>query len=262
MMMSFVLSAALSTVAMAQRQNQNGGVARASAQAAETVTIEGTVGAVNLGYGMGMPSFTLGSGSSEVTVVLGRYPMLVAQNFQINQGDRVSVQAIRSPRGENTYAALEVTNQSTGVKTVLRDGTGMGFGAGFGRRGFGGYGAGACLRGGEPQLDLASRASFEGTVESVNMGPQQGFPNVTLKLGDGKTVLVVAAPFRALLDAQFKMAVGDTLAVVAYPPKVHENAWVAAEIKNLTNDTSIVLRDENGVPLGGGMGRGGCLRRQ
>jgi hypothetical protein len=188
--------------------------------------------------------------------------MLLAQNFQIKQGDRVSVQAIRSPRAENTYAALEVTNLSTGVRTVLRDATGMGFGAGFGRRGFGGYGSEACLRGGEPQLDLAGKTSFDGKVESVNMGPQQGFPNFTLIRSDGKTVLVVAAPFRALLDAQFKIAVGDNLAVVAYPSKVHENAYVAAEIMNLTNQTSIVLRDENGIPLGGGMGRGGCLRRQ
>jgi hypothetical protein len=262
LMISILLAATLSPVAMAQRPNQNRGVARAAVPPAESVTIEGIVEAVNLGYGMGMPSFTLGSGNSEVTVVLGPYRILTAKNFQIKQGDQVSVQAVRSPRGENTYAALEVTNVSTRVKTVLRDATDMGFGAGFGRRGFGGYGAGACLRAGEPQLDLAGKTSFDGKVESVNMGPQQGFPNITLIRGDGKTVLVVAAPFRALLDAQFKMAVGDALAVVAYPSKVHENAYVAAEINNLTNKTSIVLRDENGIPLGGGMGRGGCLLRQ
>jgi hypothetical protein len=209
-----------------------------------------------------MPSFTLISGGSEVTVVLGPYPALVAKNFQIKPGDPVSVQAVRSLRAEGIYAALEVTNKLTGVKTDLRNSANMGFGRGFGRRGFGGNGAGACLKGGEPQVDVAGKTSVEGTVESVNMGLGQGFPNVILKQSDGKTVTLFTSPFRALLDAQFKIAVGDTLSVVAYPSRVHEDAYVAAEISNLSNQTSIVLRDENGIPVRGGMGRGACLRVQ
>ena len=122
-----------------------------------------------------------------------------------------------------------------------------------------GQGFGAGMHACAAQLDLANKATLEGIVKSVNMGPGQGFPTFALSQADGKDVIVVASPFRALTDANFKISIGDRMSVSAFPSLQYKDAFVAAELNNLSNGTSIVLRDAAGLPIGtaGGM-RGNC----
>jgi hypothetical protein len=97
---------------------------------------------------------------------------------------------------------------------------------------------------------------LEGTVESVNMGRGQGFPNAVLLLKTGSMVTVVISPWRAYSAAEPPIAVNDELSVLAFPSKLHENTFVAAEVKNLTNGKLLQLRGDDGLPLAGGRGFG------
>jgi hypothetical protein len=98
-------------------------------------------------------------------------------------------------------------------------------------------------------LDLKAKTTLEGTVQTVTIAAGQGFPNFTLQAGSN-TFTIMAGPFWALQQADFKISQGDRLSVEAYPLLQHQNAWVAATIQNITTQKSIRLRDENGQPLG------------
>ncbi len=127
-------------------------------------------------------------------------------------------------------------------------------------RQFGGPGWGNCACTGSGNFDLANKATIEGTVESVHMGPGQGFPTFTLVQADGKKSTIVASPYRALADAEFKIAIGDRMSVVAFPSLQYEGTFLATELKNLTNNTVLKLRDESGVPVGAPQGSRGYCR--
>ncbi len=109
-----------------------------------------------------------------------------------------------------------------------------------------------------PNIDPANKVTLDGTVESINMGPGQGFPSFTLVLSDGKRVTVVASPYRALLSANFKIAIGDHMLVLGFPSLQYQDTYLAAELKNLTNGTTITLRDASGTPVVGQGGPGQC----
>jgi hypothetical protein len=138
-------------------------------------------------------------------------------------------------------------------------------GGAMGMRGAGGMGRGM-MRGAGPMrgmhrelgmgdcaictnLDLKARKTLAGTVQSVEMGPGLGMPSFTLSVA-GKAVVIIAGPFWALQQADFKISTGDSLSVVAYPSLQQEGSYVAAEILNASTQKSITLRDENGIPLG------------
>ncbi len=115
------------------------------------------------------------------------------------------------------------------------------------------YGRGIGMGGPAPHfnLDLANKTSIEGTVDGLHMGRGMGHPSFTLLQGDGKTVTIVASPYSALLEANFKIALGDRMSVLAYPTLQYPATYVAAELKNLTNGTVLTLRDAAGAPIGG-----------
>lgn len=258
-----LIVAASSMGVMAQGGAQNRGSNGLHTGQENIVTLEGNVVSIQMAPGQGTPSFTLLTGGKEVSVVLGPYRMLADKKLDIVAGSRVSVQAIQSLRLENAFAAIQIANLDTGSTLVLRDANGMPNWAGgkFGRNG--GFG---CDGTGQPQLDLSAKAVLEGTVESVNMGLGQGFPNFTLSLADGKTATIISGPFRLLWDAGFKIAIGDQMSVTAYPSLLHEGMYIAAELNNRSTAASLTLRDAQGMPLAGthagpgGAGRGGCLR--
>jgi len=117
------------------------------------------------------------------------------------------------------------------------------------------------VRGGGPGpgVGAATIVTLEGVVDSVNAAYGQGTPSFTITLQDGKKATIVASPFRTVQDANFKIAIGDNISVLAFPSLQHEGAYVAQEIKNLSTGSVITLRDDAGIPIGGRAGRcAGC----
>ncbi len=100
------------------------------------------------------------------------------------------------------------------------------------------------------QIDLTGKTSLEGLVESVSMAPGQGMPSFVIKNGDQKAT-IIASPCRALADANFEVRVGDRMSVLAFPSLQVKDTYVAADLKNLTTGKSLLLRDDNGMPVGG-----------
>ena len=117
---------------------------------AAATTIAGTVESVNLGRGMGFPSFTLKQkDGKEVTIVASPYRLLLDAEYEIARGNEMSILVFPSPRYENTFIAVELTNQTTGKSLTLRNAEGypVGWRVGRGGRGAGG---GCCLVDGCP----------------------------------------------------------------------------------------------------------------
>ncbi len=260
------------------------GALYANAAEAEIVVLTGTVTAVNLATGQGMPSITLHTATGDFAILVGPYRILADSKFEIKPGQSLEVKAFQDPRMTGVYAATELKDTSTGATLVLRDaagmppagggmgrGRGMGMGPGFGS----GIGAGAgsgmgggmgrgMMRGSDAMqgmrgrgvcpdcagLNLEGKTTLVGAVQSVTMGAGQGFPSFTLLAADGHVYTVMTGPFWALQQADFAIAASDRLSVTAYPSLQHEGAFVAAEIQNLDTQKIVKLRDENGVPLG------------
>jgi len=103
-------------------------------------------------------------------------------------------------------------------------------------------------------LDLAGKTVLEGVVDGINMGRGHGTPSFTM-VADGKKVTIVTSPYRAVIDADYKISMGDRINVLAYPFTQQKDTYAAAELKNLTTGAVLTLRDENGVPA---MGNGAC----
>ena len=254
----------------AQSQMLHRGMGQQGAQAAiqeNIVTLTGTVTAVNLAPGQGMPSITLQENLlGAVTLLIGPYRVLAESKFEIKPTQVLQIKAFPDPRMANAYVATEIRDDK-GAVVVLRNAAGMPFnrGGAQGMRGAGAMGRGmmrgaGSMRGmhGGPgmgdceictNLDLKARKTLAGTVQSVEMGPGQGMPSFTLSV-DGKAIVIIAGPFWALQQADFKISAGDSLSVVAYPSLRQEGSYVAAEILNASTQKSIKLRDENGIPLG------------
>lgn len=273
-----LLAGVLASAGMAQTRMQQRGAGQLAAQAVDVnsniVTLVGTVTGVNMAPGQGMPSITLQSNTGEITVMVGPYRLLADKIFKIKQGQIIEVKAFQDPRMPNAFVATELKDTSTGATVTLRSAAGMpqsgrgGMGmmrGGGMMRGMGGAGGGmmngigACAD--CANLDLKAKTMLEGTVQTVDMAAGQGFPNFTLQAGSN-TFTVVAGPFWAIQQADFKISQGDHLSVEAYPSLQHQNTWVAAAIQNITTQKSIRLRDENGRPLGmGGRGPMNGIRR-
>jgi hypothetical protein len=126
----------------------------------------------------------------------------------------------------------------------------MGGGGGM-MRGMGGMGC---------SFDFSKTVKLDGSVESVAMAQGQGFPHFVLVAG-GTKVTVVAAPFRAVLDANYKIAAGDQMSVVAFA-STQPDLFMAAVLTNTSTGAVLNLRDASGAPAAGrgraGHGDGTC----
>ncbi len=107
---------------------------------------------------------------------------------------------------------------------------------------------------GPSHLDLSGKVALEGLVEDVSMGPGRGTPNFTMT-ADGKKVTIVTSPYRLVMNANFRISLGDRINVLAYPFVGQQDTFAAAELKNLTTGAVLTLRDESGFPM---MNHGNC----
>lgn len=112
-------------------------------------------------------------------------------------------------------------------------------------------------------FDFSKPVSLSGTVESVAMAQGQGFPHFVLVIGETR-VTVVTAPFRAVLDANYAIAVGSQMLVDAFQSTQNKEVFFAAKLMNTSNGNAVLtLRDASGVPVanpGQGKGHGGAGR--
>jgi len=255
---SIVMLAGLLSMAQTRNQQRGGAQPALYPNAVQTriVTLAGSVTAVNMAPGEGMPTITLQSSAGPVTVLVGPYRVLADSKFTITPGETLEIKAFPDLRIANVYVATELGNTATGATVVLRDASGMPRAGGRGGmmmhgggRAMGvmrGAGAAATRDMGDcpyalSNYDLSARSVLEGTVESVDMAAGQGSPTFTLLTG-GKKVSVLACPYRLFLLADFRISVGDRLSVAAYLSTNVEASYLAAEINNLTTQKSLKLR--------------------
>ena len=109
-----------------------------------------------------------------------------------------------------------------------------------------------------PHFDLANKVTLEGVVDTVNMERGQGAPSFTLVQSGDKKVTVIASPYWALVNANYKIGQGDRMLVVAYQSLQYENIYVASQLTNQGNGMTLTLRDATGTLVGGRGGRCGA----
>jgi hypothetical protein len=101
---------------------------------------------------------------------------------------------------------------------------------------------------------------LKGVVDKVEMTRGQGPAIFLLKEKNGNSVQVQLGPVRFLIQKGFNLSAQDEIEVRGLEMvRGESNIFVAAEIKNLTRDQNLRLRDEQFRPLwrGGPFGRRG-----
>jgi hypothetical protein len=200
-------------------------------------TVEGTVSAVNIGYGSQYPSIQIG----EATIKVAPVWFLLESDFEIKTGDKLKVTAAPSLQAKDPYlSTVALTNLVSNATLSLRDSSGIplwtrGSAAGENRQGPGTCGA----------CGLTSVATVSGTVDQINAGAGIQMPSLVLKTADGKLIAIKIGPERILLAADFEMKAGDALTVKYGVNCEGENAGI--ELTNAAGQ-KVVLRNENGWP--------------
>lgn len=247
MVVVLMAMALLATAAFAGNKKKTGGVDLSTLR-----TVTGSVTAVAMDYGLGHPGFTMDSAQEgPLTVNLGPYFYLVANNFSLAVGDQVSASVATCATG---VVAFEVTDLTTGKQILLRDaggfplwtggkkggGQGAGQGNGHGRNGCrsGGYGAGQ-------GVDLSTLIEVQGPVTAVNSGV--GTHNNTLTLQAGPEAYTVSlGPLWYMTGQGFAFQAGETLRVRMALCQGH---WAAFSVTRASTGEALQLRDDQGVPL-------------
>jgi len=212
-------------------------------------TVTGEVTAVAMDYGLSHPGFTLNSvQEGTLTVNLGPYFYLVANNFSLAVGDQVSAKVANCALG---VVAFEVTDLTTGKEISLRSddglplwtggsGRGNGYGGGHngnGRR-MGGYGAGL-------SVDLSTLMEVEGPLTAVNSGLGTHSNTLTLQTSAGNSYTVSMGPYWYMTQNGFAFQVGETVRIRM---ALCQGKWVAFSATRPTGEV-LQLRDDQGVPL-------------
>ncbi len=289
------LAAVLATASWAQRSrigSRNG--AGPLVDPTTVIVVEGTVVQFVAGFGQGMPELLVEDGAGTVhTFVLGPFFYVREQGFVAYPSDLVTVTALACSLCDTGLAVVSVVNATQGVTLLLRDtdgiplwgqgsagqgggnggpgtggcgegngngagggggSTGHGQGNGNGNQGGNGHGSG---QGGQMGLDLASLATFEGTVAVSEQPCGDGPASVTLATVAGE-VSILLSPASVLVTAGYWPAAGDALQIVAAAATTPSaQVWVALTLTDLASGLTFVLRDPaTGVPVAGG-GRSG-----
>ncbi len=120
-------------------------------------------------------------------------------------------------------------------------------------------------RTGTGTLPAGPQSVLVGTVVSFTAGAGQGTPTLAVRTASADVALLLG-PFWFLQNAQFTAAAGDNVEATVIACADCPNGYAVVAIKNLTNGSSVTLRNADGLPLwlngqqpggrGPGMGRG------
>lgn len=94
-------------------------------------------------------------------------------------------------------------------------------------------------------LDMTKAQSIDGAVSAVNVAFGAQYPSIQI----GQTTLKLA-PVWFLLENDFEIKAGDKLTVTAAPSLQSNDPYFSAiKLVNTGTGASVMLRDQNGVPL-------------
>lgn len=215
-------------------------------------TVTGPVTAVAMDYGLGHPGFAMNSEQEgPLSVNLGPYFYLVANNFSLAVGDQVSAKVATCKTG---VVAFEVTDLTTGKQITLRGEDGLplwtggkrgnggqgGQGRGQHRNGcrFGGYGAGL-------NVDLSTLTTIEGTLTALGTGLGTHNNTTTIQTA-GEAYALSMGPYWYMVQEGFVLQLGETLQVRMAMCQGH---WAAFSVTRPGTGETLQLRDDQGVPL-------------
>jgi hypothetical protein len=187
-------------------------------------TVTGAVTAVSIGYGMQYPSITI----DKLQIKAAPVWWLLEENFEIRAGDNLTVLAAPSISPSDPYLyAVEMTNNTTKVKVVLRDANGLPLWSQ--PRGGAGAGTGSGPVAGGDCAQVLSIATESGVVAQVASGVGIRMPTLTLKTAAGKLLVIKLGPERILLEADLELEAGDSI-TVKYAITSHDDELVALAI--------------------------------
>ena len=245
----FLMALVLVTAAVYAGNKKKGGGA---VDLSTVRTLTGSVTAVAMDYGLGHPGFTMNSDQEgSLTVNLGPYFYLVANNFALAVGDQVSAKVATCKTG---LVAFEVTDLTSGKEITLRGddglplwtggkrGNGQGGGQGNGHRGngcrFGGYNAGQ-------NVDLSTLTTIEGTLTALGTGIGTHNNTVTIQAA-GEAYAISMGPYWYMVQEGFVLQLGEALQVRMAQCQGH---WAAFSVTRPSTGQTLQLRDDQGVPL-------------
>lgn len=249
----FLMALVLVTAAVYAGNKKKGGGA---VDLSTVRTLTGPVTAVAMDYGLGHPGFTMNSEQEgSLTVNLGPYFYLVANNFALAVGDQVSAKVATCKMG---VVAFQVTDLTSGKEITLRDenglplwtggkrgnggqGNGQGNGQGGGHRNgcrFGGYGAGQ-------NVDLSTLTTIEGTLTALGAGVGTHNNTVTVQAA-GEAYAISMGPYWYMVREGFTLQLGETLSIRMAQC---QGKWAAFSVTRPGTGETLQLRDDQGVPL-------------
>jgi hypothetical protein len=136
------------------------------------------------------------------------------------------------------------------IPVAAQQGSGAGGGPGSGR-----------MNGTGPQVDVTKPSTVFGDVVSLKGGPGLGMPTLTVRVG-GQESSYVLGPYRFLTAQKFAPVAGDAVRLLLYSCDACPQGAVVAEVENLTQKTTLKLRNADGTPAFagrmGGRGAGCC----
>lgn len=244
---TMILLGAAAGLALAQGP-QAGGAGRTTAGAPSvtlamnsTRTVTGAVTAVSIGWGMQYPSITI----NKVQIKVAPVWYLLEENFEIKTGDNLSVVAAPSNVASDLYLyAVDITNNLTSAHIVLRDSTGLPL---WSHRGSTpGSGSGAGLTADGRRVQVLSFETASGIIDQVTSGPGIQMPPLTLKIAEGKLLVIKLGPERVLLEADLELKTGDTI-TINYAVTEHDGELVALAITK--GGMTVALRGDDLRPL-------------
>jgi hypothetical protein len=215
-------------------------------------TVTGPVTAVAMDFGLGHPGFTMTtSQEGPLTVNLGPYFYLVANNFSLAVGDQVSAKVATCKNG---VVAFEVTDLTSGKQIILRgeDGLPLWTGGNKGNGGQGGSQGGqhknGCRLGGYGaglSVDLSTLTTLEGTLTALGAGVGTHNNTVTIQTA-GEAYAISMGPYWYMVQEGFVLQLGETLQVRMAQCQGH---WAAFSVTRPSTGETLQLRDDQGVPL-------------
>jgi hypothetical protein len=100
-----------------------------------------------------------------------------------------------------------------------------------------------------PRIDTSKTITVQGEVVSFLAGYGQGMPELIVRESNGTESSFVLGPFRYLQAQSFTAQAGDRAEISGWACSTCEHAVAVAQVKNLTRNLTLLLRNADGTPV-------------